>query len=390
MKTKDNKMLVNQKNKFVLEAHAAYLNGAYMSPLLKSVIQVGQEAIAGKGQPYKMDVAEFFNIPKRLKKNFAQLVDIPNYQNIAIIPAVSYGIATVANNIELESGEEILIVEGQFPSQVYSWLRLTQKQGGKLVIIDAPSVFVNRGKKWNEAILAAISSKTAVVSLPHVHWADGTLFDLKAIRAKTKLHGAKLIIDGTQSVGALSFSVREYAPDALITGGYKWLLGPYSTGLAYYNDSFSDGHPIEENWINRKNSEDFTKLVNYQPEYQPKSGRFSVGESSNFALNPMLNKAIEQLIDWQPKEIQNYCVQITEDAIQSLQEMGCYIEEESFRTSHLFGIYLPKHIPIDALKEKLLARGIFVSYRGNAVRVSPNVYNSWDDLERLVQVFRSF
>ncbi len=383
-------MLVNQKNKFVLEAHAAYLNGAYMSPLLKSVIQVGQEAIAGKGQPYKMDVAEFFNIPKRLKKNFAQLVDIPNYQNIAIIPAVSYGIATVANNIELESGEEILIVEGQFPSQVYSWLRLTQKQGGKLVIIDAPSVFVNRGKKWNEAILAAISSKTAVVSLPHVHWADGTLFDLKAIRAKTKLHGAKLIIDGTQSVGALSFSVREYAPDALITGGYKWLLGPYSTGLAYYNDSFSDGHPIEENWINRKNSEDFTKLVNYQPEYQPKSGRFSVGESSNFALNPMLNKAIEQLIDWQPKEIQNYCVQITEDAIQSLQEMGCYIEEESFRTSHLFGIYLPKHIPIDALKEKLLARGIFVSYRGNAVRVSPNVYNSWDDLERLVQVFRSF
>ncbi len=383
-------MFVNQKDKFILETHVAYLNGAYMSPLLKSVIEVGQEAVLGKGQPYKMDVDDFFKIPTTLKKNFARLVDIPDYQNVAIIPAVSYGIATVANNIQLERGDEILIVEGQFPSQVYSWLRLAQKYGGKLVIVDAPKAFLQRGQKWNEAILAAISSKTVVVSLPHVHWADGTLFDLKAIRAKTKLHGAKLIIDGTQSLGALPFSVREYEPDALITAGYKWLLGPYATGLAYYHDSFNDGLPIEENWINRKGSEDFGQLVNYQPDYQPKSGRFSVGESSNFTLNPMLNKAIEQLIHWQPSKIQNYCLQITKDAIQELQAIGCFIEEEAFRSSHLFGIYLPKHIPMNALKEKLQSRGIFVSYRGDAVRVSPNVYNSWDDLERLVQVFKSF
>jgi len=75
-----------------------------------------------------------------------------------------------------------------------------------------------------------------------------------------------LIIDGIQSIGTLPFSVKEIQPDALICAGYKWLLGPYSIGLAYYSDTFANGFPIEENWINRKNSEDFGGLVNYEPE----------------------------------------------------------------------------------------------------------------------------
>ena len=79
----------------------------------------------------------------------------------------------------------------------------------------------------------------------HIHWADGTLFDLIAIRKKADKVGAKLIIDGTQSVGALPFSVKEIQPDALIVGGYKWLLGPYSIGMAYYADTFNNGEPLE-------------------------------------------------------------------------------------------------------------------------------------------------
>ena len=95
-----------------------------------------------------------------------------------------------------------------------------------------PKSKTNRGKSWNEAILESISDKTKVVSLGNIHWANGTLFDLKSIREKTTKHRALLIVDGSQSVGVLPFSVKEIQPDALICAGYKWLFGPYGCGYA--------------------------------------------------------------------------------------------------------------------------------------------------------------
>lgn len=382
-------MLPNQKEQFRLPKNINYLNGAYMAPMLKSVEKIGHEAVSKKCFPYQITGNDFFEDTKKLKQEFATLAAIDDAQNVAIIPSVSYGIATVANNINLTIADEIIVVSEQFPSNIYSWQKLADKNKAHLRIIKAPANFKNRGKRWNETILNAITDTTAVVSMPHVHWADGTLFDLKAIRAKTKLHNALLIIDGTQSVGALPFSVKEIQPDALICAGYKWLLGPYAIGLAYYADTFNNGNPIEENWINRKNSENFSGLVNYQPQYQPKAGRYNVGEMSNFILVPMLIKAIEQLNKWQPQHIQAYCKAISKEAIKEIKSLGCFIEEEHYRASHLFGIYLPKHINLDKLKAAFSKQNTYVSFRGNAIRVSPNVYNTEEDFEKLITCFKS-
>jgi selenocysteine lyase/cysteine desulfurase len=382
-------MLTNQKEEFRLPKNISYLNGAYMAPMLKRVEKIGHEAVSKKCFPYQITGDDFFDDTKKLKQEFATLATIDDAQNVAIIPSVSYGIATVANNINLTVADEIIVVSEQFPSNIYSWQKLADKNKAHLRIIKAPANFKNRGKRWNETILNAITDTTAVVSMPHVHWADGTLFDLKAIRAKTKLHNALLIIDGTQSVGALPFSVKEIQPDALICAGYKWLLGPYAIGLAYYADTFNNGNPIEENWINRKNSENFSGLVNYQPQYQPKAGRYNVGEMSNFILVPMLIKAIEQLNKWQPQHIQAYCKAISKEAIKEIKSLECFIEEEHYRASHLFGIYLPKHINLDKLKAAFSEQNTYVSFRGNAIRVSPNVYNTKEDFEKLITCFKS-
>lgn len=382
-------MLANQKELFRIPENVSYLNGAYMSPLLKSVEAVGHASVSKKCFPYEVTVNDFFKNTNRLKQEFSKLVAIDDYQNTAIIPAVSYGIATVANNIKLNAGDEILVVGEQFPSNIYSWQKLAEQYHATVQIISAPADFNQRGERWNQAVLEAITAKTSVVAMPHVHWADGTLFDLKSIRKKTKNHNALLIIDGTQSVGALPFSVKELEPDALICGGYKWLLGPYAIGLAYYSEAFANGNPIEENWINRKNSEDFGGLVNYESEYQPKAGRYNVGEMSNFTLTPMLIKAIEQLNEWQPKRVQDYCKSISKEAIEELRALGCFIEEEAFRAQHLFGIYLPNHIDLEKLKAAFLEQNIYVSFRGNAIRVSPHVYNSREDFEKLVGCFKS-
>jgi len=377
----------HQKHLFSLPENATYINGAYMSPQLKSVAQIGLDSVVRKNNPMTISQDDFFTDRVLIKKRFAQLIEAPDYQNCAIIPSVSYGIATVAKNIDLQQGDEILVVDEQFPSNIYAWREKATTTGAIIKVVAPQKDFENRGKQWNLSILESINSKTRVVALGHIHWADGTLFDLIKIRKRAHKVGAKLIIDGTQSIGALPFSVKEIQPDALIAGGYKWLLGPYSIGMAYYADTFNDGQPLEYNWINRKNSEDFSQLVNYQDEYQPKADRFSVGESSNFILVPMQIKAIEQLLDWGIQNIQEYCHTISSKAIDQLRAKGCFIEDDSYRSKHLFGIYLPDHLDMDVLKARFRESGISVGIRGEAIRVAPHVYNTAEDFEKFVACF---
>jgi len=383
-------MLSCQKDKFKLPETVTYLNGAYMSPLLKSVEKIGHVAVSKKCLPYEIIAEDFFSGVENLRKSFAEFIDVPDFQNTAVIPSVSYGIATVANNIKLRSGDEIVIADGQFPSNVYAWQNIAKENNAKVNIVKPPASYKKRGLIWNENILSAINNKTALVSLGPVHWADGTLFDLRSIREKTIKHNALMIIDGAQSIGALPFSVKDIAPDAVVTVGYKWLLGAYGLGMAYYSDFFNDGKPIENNWINRYNSEDFSQLVNYQPKYQPKAGRYNMGECSNFNLVPMLTKSITQLSKWKPENIQNYCDKVSKKGVDELRNLGCFIEEDAFRAKHLFGVYLPKHIKLDELKTKFIENNIYVSFRGEAIRVSPNVYNNKEDFDKLVACFKSF
>ena len=380
-------MLTHQKELFDLEDNVTYLNGAYMSPQLKSVEKAGLQAILKKGRPYQITSEHFLDQRKVLREKFANLIEAEDYRNIAIIPSASYGIASVANNIKLRQGDEIVLVTEQFPSNVYVWKRLAEKSGATLRFVAPPNDFTDRGQRWNQEILKAINPKTAVVAMAHVHWADGTLFDLETIREVTLKHRALLIIDGTQSVGALPFSVKALQPDALICAGYKWLMGPYSLGVAYYNDTFNDGEPIEDNWLNRLKSEDFSKLTQYQDAYQPKAERYIMGESSNFVLVPMLIKAIEQLLEWNPENVQHYCHDISNDAIKELRSLGCFIEEDAHRAKHLFGVYLPTTMSMEDIKARLIAANIYVSYRGSAIRISPNVYNTAVDFEKLVSCF---
>ncbi len=376
-----------QKHLFDLSEDLTYLNCAYMSPQLKSVSEIGLKSVVRKARPNEILAHDFFTQQETLKQRFAQLIDAPDYKSTAIIPSVSYGIANAANNIPIHKGDEILLVDEQFPSNVYIWRDIAQKKGAVLKVVKPPKKFENRGSIWNQNILDAITKKTAVIAMCHVHWADGTLFDLKAIREKTKNVQAMLVIDGTQSIGALPFSIKEFEPDALICGGYKWMLGPYSIGMAYYSDAFNEGTPIEHNWMNRFTSEDFAKLTNYEDRYKEKAARYSVGESSNFILTPMLIRAIEQLIEWSPMAIQNYCSAISKQAVQQLRDLGCFIEKDPYRAHHLFGIYLPEHMKPDIIKTKLKEEQIFVSHRGNAIRVSCHIYNTKEDFAKLINCF---
>lgn len=374
-----------QRQKFNLQRKHAYLNCAYMSPLMKKVEKAGIEGMRTKRKPFQVSPEDFFTETEILRKSYSQLIDNPEPSRVVVIPSVSYGLANVVNNLPFEDGE-ILICDEQFPSNVYPWLRL--KERGFDVKIVSPTDSEKRGESWNEQIFQSINEQTRVLSIGHIHWSDGTLFQLEKIRARLDEVGGLLIIDGTQSVGALSFSVKEIRPDALICGGYKWLMGPYSIGLAYYGAAFDNGIPVEENWINRLGSDNFTQLVNYEESYREMSLRYEVGEHSNFILIPMLHKAIKQLTKWDPQNIQSYTEELMSNAISELIDLGYKIENKKFRPNHLFGVRLPKQLEIEKVMQSLRANKVSVGVRGDAVRISPNVYNDEMDVRKLLKAMK--
>ncbi len=111
-----------------------------------------------------------------------------------------------------------------------------------------------------------------------------------------------------------------------------------------------------------------------------------MGERSNFILVPMFIEAIRQIRKWDVAEIQKYCQNLTRELVPALREKGFWIEDEAWRGSHLFGIRLPESLKMEKIQAVLGKNNIFVSVRGNAIRVSPNVYNEARDIEKLGEV----
>ncbi len=213
-----------------------------------------------------------------------------------------------------------------------------------------------------------------------VHWATGTAFDLAAIADKVHRHGTFWILDATQYLGAHPFSVHAFEPDAVVAAGYKFLLGPYGTAFGWFGERFHEGTPIEENWANRLHSDDFSRLVDYQPAYRPRAQRFNMGQQSNFITIPMMQAALEQVLEWGPENIQDYCRRLVSPQLDRLRALGIQVQPSVW---HLFGLHLPKGVHVEKVKDFLAEARISVSVRGKSVRVSPSVYNTPEDMEKL-------
>ena len=322
-------MLTCQRDLFFLPDDVHYLNCAYMSPLARRVEEAGIAGMRRKRVPSAITAADFFTDSERARRDFARLVNAADPARVAIIPAASYGIAVAARNLRCRRGQNVVIAHQQFPGNVYAWRALARREGLELRTVAVRDDEPRRARTWNERLLEAIDPGTAAVAIGHVHWTDGTRFDLERIGARARECGAALVIDGTQSVGALPFDVERLQPDALVCAAYKWLLGPYSIGLAYFGPRFDGGVPLEETWIARQGSEDFRALVDYRDEYLPGALRYDVGERSNFILLPMVIAALEQLLEWGVGEIQAYCRALPAELLRAALTLHVAVEDEA-------------------------------------------------------------
>ena len=359
-------MLSSQKHLFQLPDDIVYLNCAYMSPMLKSVEEAGVKGIARKRNPASIRSVDFFNEAEETRARLGHLINAAP-QQIAIVTSASYGLKSVVNNLPLNNGKYAITVADEFPSGYYTILNWCRKNNKELKVIYPPDSIDERGKKWNAKILEAINTDTAVVIISGIHWANGTTFDLQKIGERCKEMDALFVVDGTQSVGALPIDVTTYRIDALVCAAYKWLLAPYSIGFTYFSEYFNKGIPLEDTWMNKSNAGDFARLTSYVDTYKPGAARYDAGEFSNFILLPMFNAALEQIITWKVDAIQEYCNILVQPLVRILNEKNFWVEDENYRTNHLFGFLLPQTLSSAHLIEKLEERKIFVSIRGDAI-----------------------
>jgi len=377
-----------QRAAFQIPPGEHYLNCAYMGPLPRAAEEAGMAALRAKRLPTRIDAPNgFWEGSDELRRLFAELVGVPDPTRVAIQPGVSYGVATAARNLPVGRGQNLVVTHEQFPGNVYSWRRLAAESGAELRAARPPDG-PGRGEAWNERLLESIDGDTAIVAVPQVHWTDGTLFDLAAVGARCREAGAALVVDATQSLGALPFDVETVRPDVLVCATYKWLLGPYGLSLAYFGPRFDDGVPLEETWIARRGSDDFRALVDYQDAYRPGAARYDMAERSSFFLVPIAVASLRLLLEWRPDRVQAYCRALTGGLVDEARALGYAVEDEPWRACHLFGLRMPRSVDLGALRDALARRNVSASLRGSALRLSPNVYNDEADIEALLAVLR--
>jgi len=373
----------SQKHLFQLPEDIHYLNCAYMSPLLRSVEAAGQDGLALKRDPSKVVSQDFFTEVEQLRAEFGKLIGAPGKQCV-LIPSASYGLMSAVRNTPLGPGKHAITISEEFPSGYFSLQRCCADTGADLHIVRPANGLVRKGQMWNEQLLEAINPDTAVVLLSSIHWMDGTIFDLAAIGQRCQEVGARFIVDGSQSVGALPIDVQAAKIDALITVTYKWMMGPYSMGLAYYSEAFHDGKPIEESWMNRSQAANFSGLTDYDPTYGPGATRYQVGQSSHFIAVPMMREAIRQLNAWGIANIQQHGADLLRPLLDYLQGKGVEVEEDRFIAKHLMGLPLPQGVDAQHLLARFREKKIFLSLRGSSIRLSPHVYNDQRDIDAVM------
>ena len=374
---------LGDRSAFDLPDDVAYLNTAFMGPLPNAALRAGTDGLARKARPWSIVPDDFTAPVDRLRAGFASLLGAPgDLDGVAITPSVSYGVSTAAHNLHLDDGADVLVMDKQFPSDVYGWERAAIRHGGRVRTVARPS-----DGDWTAAVLAEIDSAGSalgLVSVPPCHWIDGGAVDLVAVSAAARNVGAAVAVDVCQWLGAAPFDVATVQPDFVVGATYKWLCGPYSVGFLWAAPRWRDGEPIEHGWTARANSHCLACLADYTSDYQPGARRYDVGEVSNFALVPAAIAACELVEAWEPARTAAHARSLTDRIAAGAEALGLTVAPAHLRSPHIVGLRLGDDVDAETLAPALAERGVHVSVRGDAVRVSAHGFNDVDDVDRLL------
>lgn len=369
---------------FALPDDIIYLNAAASGPRLHAVNAAAHDAVDQSARSWAFDIEAWFDHIEALRALAADTLGTEP-EGLAFVPAASYGIAVAARNLPLGADRTAVLLAGEYPSNRNAWMVAAERDGG--TCIDAAP---EAGEGWTDAVLRRIDDRTAVVCVPPVYWTDGAPLDLHAIARAARDRDAALVVDASQSLGALPFDFDGIAPDFVVSAGHKWLLGALGFGWLWAAPHWrAQGNPIEETWLAREYRESFgTASPEPLPPYRPGASRFDAGAFARPVDVAMATAAMQQLSDWTVPGIRDRLAALTGHLGERLSAHGMAALMPADHAAHMCTLRPPAE-RLDAVAAAVADAGIVCSRRGGGLRIAPHLNVDRAQLDRLVEVLRA-
>ena len=374
-----------QRHLFDLPDDVAYLNCAYMSPLLKRAAEVGAEAIARK-LPALADPARRTSSPRASGRGRCSPgCSAPRADDVAMVPAASYGLAIAAANLPVAPGPRILVLAEQFPSNVYTWRALAAQSGAEVVTVARPARTATGPARclpawtsgWRSPPCRTAIGSTAACSISP-----------RSARAAARWAARWWSTRPSRSAPCPSISPRSARTSwsAPATSGCS---GRTAWAISTSPRSTQHGRPLEQNWIARRGSEDFARLIDYQDAYQPGARRFDVGERSNFALRPGRHRGAGAAAGvGRGPDRRDARSEDGGDRRARRRARPAAQRRRTFAPAIIWACasHRARH---DGCPNAWPSEQVYVSLRGDSLRVTPHLYNHEQDLDRLFEVLQA-
>jgi selenocysteine lyase/cysteine desulfurase len=356
---------------FDLPPRIAYMACAAQSPVPRVAQAAGIRSLERKFHPWDAHrMADLTAVAEDCRALFGGLIGA-TADDVAVVPATSYGIAVAAANLPLARHQAVLLLEGQYPSDYYAWKAKAAAAGAVLKVVPRPA-----DGDWTLAALACLTPEVAIAALPPSHWTDGGALDLAALGAACRRVGAALVVDATQAVAAQPLEVAAIRPDFLVASGYKWLLCPYTLAFLYVAPRHQEGRPLEEHAGTRAGWE------GYHEAYLPGARRFDMGERLNHVNIPMAAASLRLVSGIGPAAVSAGLKPLTDRVADLAAERGWQTPPAAHRVAHYIGVRRAEPFQ-PATEAALMAQDLHVSLRGGGLRVAPWLFGTADEIDRL-------
>ena len=386
-----------QRHLFALPPTPVYLSGASRSPMPRCVVLAGMRALRRKAEtPWSIASARYSDVDETLRRQWAVLINA-TADDFSFAPSCSYAISCAANSIyragAVRQGDVVLVLADQMSSNVYPWQHLCERTGAKIKV-------VSESQDWTQGVLDAITSsgQVKVLAIPHVHWCDGALLDLVRISKVCRGQGTILVVDATQSLGALPFDAATIQPDFLAAASHKWLMGPYGVCLLYASQAWhgSSGKmwPLEHHEHNRWNPESIDCLPmdssgHYEPRFKTGARALDSGGRPNPVLMPIASKALELVLRWGPERVRAHLQAFTDRVAAKASTLGLHTPKH--RAGHIVGVSkVGDREWSDRCSSFLKSKGVIVASRFGKLRVAPHIYNTSEEVDLLCDLLAEF
>ena len=376
-------MLASQRELFDIPSDVAYLNAAGWSPLPRATQEAAREAVARKGQPWKLAPDFADKQHERARKAAAALIGA-EAQDVALISSVGYGVAIAGKVLSIPRGARVLVLENDHTSPVLEWISRADAQGFTVETVRQPA-----DADWTAAVLEAIERPGARAASLGVDLLDplvGRRHARHARRSAMRCAGRarRFLIDATHGVGVIATDVKTLDPDFLIFPTYKWVLGPYGRAFIYVAKRHQEGVPLEQTSFGRRNVKAENPVYFADTRYLPDARRFDMGERDHFISMEMAAIGMEMVAAWGAAAITERLQGLTRRIADGVSGTNAvHLLDEQFRAPHILSLGFAGGMP-PSLVPALAAEGVHVAARLGRMRISPHVYNDEADVDRLV------